>query len=101
MTDTYQLAEQSVRVYSSRLKHIDELLADARDKAGKSRTSPETVTELGDLSRQRDTLASRLDELKLKSLDDWQSEEIEKAGPLAVWDAVAQQIEKLVERFER
>lgn len=101
MTDPYQLAEQSIRQYSSRLKHIDELLADARDKAGKSAATPETETELRGLLRQRDALASRLDDLKLKSLDDWQTEEIAKAGPLAVWDAVAQQIEKLVERFER
>lgn len=101
MTDAYQLAEKNIREYTSRLKHIDELLAHARDKADESAASSEIETELSDLLRQRDTLASRLDKMRLKSLDDWQSEEIGKAGPLAVWDAVAQQIEKLVERFER
>lgn len=101
MTDAYRLAEQNIREYTSRLKHIDELLAHARDKADDSTTSPDMETELVDLLRKRDTLAGHLDKMRLKSLEDWQSEEIEKAGPLAVWDAVAQQIEKLVERFEK
>lgn len=101
MTNFNQLAEQRVREYTSRLKHIDELLADARDRAGKSAAQPEIKTELSDLMRQRDKLASHVDKFRLKSLDNWQTEEIEKAGPLAVWDAVAQQLEKLVERFEK
>ena len=31
----------------------------------------------------------------------WQEEEIEKSGPMALWDSVAQQLEKLVERIEK
>jgi len=31
----------------------------------------------------------------------WQEEEIEKSGPMALWDSVAQQLEKLVEKIEK
>jgi hypothetical protein len=51
--------------------------------------------------RRRDTLAGQLDELKLRDPSDWQEEEIEKAGPMGIWDAVAEQVEKLVERLEK
>ncbi len=101
MTNANRLAEQRVREYTSRLKRIDELLTDARDRSMKKTVSPKIEDELQDLGRQRDKLASRLDKVRLRSLDNWQVEEIEKAGPLAVWDAVAQQIEKLLERFEK
>ncbi|MCP5015186.1 MAG: hypothetical protein GY938_07865 [Ketobacter sp.] len=53
------------------------------------------------LIKDRDKLASHIDELRLRSLDDWKKEEIEKAGPMGIWDAVAQQLEKLIERIER
>jgi hypothetical protein len=46
-------------------------------------------------------MESHLEEMRLKSLDDWREEEIEKAGPMGIWDAVAQQLEDLVERLER
>ena len=44
---------------------------------------------------------TQLEELRLKSLANWREEEIEKAGPMGIWDALAQQIEKLVERLEK
>jgi|GEM_PF-3564369 hypothetical protein len=35
----------------------------------------------------------------LKHLENWQGDEIIKAGPTGIWDATAQQVEKLVERI--
>ncbi len=99
MTAINQLAEQHIREHAARLKHIDELLERARQSAGAEPV--EVQKKLSALAQERDKLARRVEEMRLKSLDDWREEEIAKAGPLAVWDAVAQQLEKLVERLER
>ena len=101
MKHIYQLVEEHIREHESRLTHMDELLERARNEAGERTEDSETKTQLADLELKRDMLASHIDKLKLKSLDDWRKEEIDKAGPMGIWDAVAQQLEKLVERVER
>ena len=50
---------------------------------------------------EREELAGHLERMRLRSLEDWQEKEIELSGPMGIWDAVAQQLEKLVERLER
>jgi ferredoxin-NADP reductase len=78
---------------------MDELLARANeDVTGEEH---ELAAELKELTSKRDELAGHLDRMRLKSLEDWQEKEIEKAGPMGIWDAVAQQLEKLVERLGR
>jgi len=90
------MVEQHVREYESRLKHVDELVERAR-----ATEHPEVHKELDQILAHRAEMASELDSMRLKSLQDWREEEITKAGPMGIWDAVAQQLEKLVERFER
>lgn len=97
MTNTEKLVERHILEYESRLKHVDELLARARAGAG---TAP-VKKELTALEEERDAFATQLEELRLKSLANWREEEIEKAGPMGIWDALAQQLEKLVERIEK
>ena len=41
-----------------------------------------------------------VEQMKLSSLENWDTEELALAGPMGVWDALAQQLEKLVERLE-
>jgi hypothetical protein len=97
MTKFAHLAEQHMIEFESRLKHIDELLERANeDVTGETH---ELASELKNLTSKREELASHVEKMRLKSLDDWEEEEIEKAGPMGVWDAVAQQLEKLVERL--
>jgi Skp family chaperone for outer membrane proteins len=99
MTKYAHLAEQHIIEFESRLKHIDELLARANeDVTGEEH---ELAEELKELTSKRDELASHLEKMRLKSLEEWQEKEIEKAGPMGIWDAVAQQIEKLIERLGR
>ena len=95
MNNLEHMVEQHVREYESRLKHVDELV----DRA-KATEHPEVHKELENLMPQRDELAGQLDSMRLKSLDHWREEELAKAGPMGIWDAVAQQLESLVERFE-
>ncbi len=99
MTHLNQMVEQHIREHESRLKHIDKLV----DKA-KTHTLPdfpEVHTELDGLIRERDRLAVQVDEMKRRSADDWKTEEIMDAGPMGIWDALAQQLETLVERIVR
>ena len=101
MTKINHLVEQHITRYESHLKHIDELLERAHEGVTEGPEHEETRAELEGLKLEREKLASHLDELRLKSLENWREEEIEKSGPMGIWDAVAQQLEKLVERIVR
>jgi hypothetical protein len=94
-----ELVEQHIREHESRLKHIDELLLHARKSTGPEQS--ESDAELEKLIAQRGELAGLLEKMRLRPSNDWQEKEIELAGPMGIWDAVAQQLEKLVERLER
>lgn len=99
MTGIEHLVEQHILEYESRLKHVDELLERAHKAADEE--PPAVSEELAAMKEEREKFAAHLEELRLKSLEDWREEEIEKAGPMGIWDALAQQLEKLVERIER
>ena len=98
MTSIEKLVEQHVLEYESRLKHVDELLERAHKATEKE--PPAVSEELAALKKERERFAAHLEELRLKSLQDWREEEIEKAGPMGIWDALAQQVENFVERLE-
>ncbi len=95
------LAEQHIKEYEMRLARLDSLLARAEDKMGESATHAEHRAQLETLKEQRDKLASWLEDSRGKPLEHWKVEEIRNAGPMGIWDAVAQQLESLVERMER
>jgi hypothetical protein len=99
MTKFADLTEQHILEYESRLKHIDELLVRAREGATSERQ--EHGVELKELSTKREELAGHLEKMRLKSLEEWQEKEIERDGLMGIWDALAQQLEKFVERHER
>lgn len=100
MTTENQLIEQHIREYQSRMQHIDELLEQAKKELAKPESPKEARAELEEAIRGREKLATLYEELKLSSTENWRKEEILKSGPMGIWDAVAQQLEKLVERFE-
>ncbi len=91
MTSIIHQVEQHILEHESRLGHIDEMLERAGKAAGEA-------TELEGLTQERDKLAGKLGEMKQKSAEEWEKEELAQAGPMGVWDAVAQQLEKLLER---
>ena len=95
MNNLEQRIEANIRAHEAKLKHVDKLMTRAKEIS-----HPEARDKVAKLLTRRDELAVHLDDMKLKSLDDWQSEEIAKAGPMGIWDVVAQQIEALIERFE-
>lgn len=101
MTNKEQLVERHILEYESRLKHVDELLERAHAGLGTVSAPATARKELTSLEEERVAFATHLEELRMKSLANWREEELEKAGPMGIWDALAQQLEKLVERIEK
>ena len=94
MTNLEQLVSQHITEYESRLKHVDEQIEQVKAVAEEP-----LDPELREMISERDRLANHVEQMKLRSLDDWDSEELSMSGPMGVWDALAQQLEKLVERL--
>lgn len=102
MGDIYRLlAEQRISEYNLRLRHVDELLEHAEKKLAHVPEEADIRAQLGKLREERDRLAAWLDDTRQKPLENWRENMLSKAGPMGIWDAIAQQIEKLVERIER
>lgn len=101
MTNREQLIEQHIREYESRLKHMDEVLARARQGAEHLPEPEEVTAELAELDREREKLVTGIEDLRRRSREEWQHDEIEKAGPMIMWQAVAKRLERLLERIER
>ncbi|WP_435628523.1 hypothetical protein [Candidatus Ferrigenium straubiae] len=102
MRDIYRLlAEQRISEYDLRLRHVDELLAQAEKRLNHTPGEADISAELEKLMEERDRLAAWLDETRKRPLENWREDSISSAGPMGIWDAVAQQVERLVERIER
>ena len=97
MTHINELVEQHIREHESRLKHIDELLQRTRKATDKKE---DINAELEEVERDREQLYEHIQTVK-QSPQYWAKNALDKAGPMGVWDAVAQRLEKLVERIER
>ena len=97
MTTKEQLIEQHIREYESRIKHIDELYERAHQAAAESE---EAQPELQEIAAQRKLLRETTDEIKAMTPERWREETVQKAGPMAVWDILAQKLEDFVERHE-
>lgn len=96
--DTNQLVEQQIRLYQSRLQHLDELAEKARKGLDGHPEREKYEKTLAEILQRRDDLQVQLDEFLLKNPEDLE-EQIEKAGLMAVWEVIAQDLEKLLERL--
>ncbi len=95
-----QLVEQHVRAYESRLKHIDELLARARERADGLQEGTAELAELAELERERERLAALVASYRRRAREGTEREVLEHLGPMIVWEEVAKRLEALVERLE-
>ena len=95
MTSEEHLINQHILEYESRLKHIDELLEQAHQNS--NITDAQKQAELEEIKEKRAELENYVDSAKTLSREHWEKDAINMAGPMAVWDAVAQQLEKIVE----
>jgi hypothetical protein len=102
MGDIYSLlAEQRIREYELHLRHVDEVVEHAEKKLTQTPGEAETRAQLEKLKEERDRLACWLKEARCRTTEDWRQKGIRQAGPMGILDAIAQQVEKLVERIER
>ena len=93
-----QLANQHIREHQSRLLHIDELIRRVDEGLTKTKPQSEVEMQLSELRADREKLSKHIEELKRKSIEEWQVAEIEQVGPLIIWDAVAKKLEHPLER---
>ncbi|MDH3221740.1 MAG: hypothetical protein OEO19_19580 [Gammaproteobacteria bacterium] len=100
MTTKEQLIDQHIREYESRLRHIDELYERARKVTDHLDDEHETRSELLAIAQQRAELKRKADEIKTMPLDKWREETVRSAGPMAIWDILAQKLENFLERHE-
>ena len=96
--DINRLAEQHARLYQSRLEHLDELIDRARKRLENHPEREEHEKTLGEILQRRDALQVQLDEFITKHPDDL-DEQVEKAGLMAIWEVLAQDLEKLLEKL--
>ena len=92
MTKFDKLAEQHIAEHEARLKHIDELMQEA-EQAG----DEESKTELTELKEKQTEMGDYIEELKEKSPEHL----METAGPMVMWELVAQRLEKLIEKIKK
>ena len=100
MSNKEHLIEQHIREYESRLKHIDELYVRAHEAAELLDETHDAHSELKDIKAQRQQMQQQGEEVKSMSLDQWREETVRSAGPMAIWDILAQKLEDFVERHE-
>ena len=100
MTTKEQLIDQHIREYESRMKHIDELYERAHDATAHLDEAHETRSELNDYATQRARLQQHADEVKTMPIANWREETVQNAGPMAIWDILAQKLEDFIERHE-
>ena len=101
MTNKEQLIEQHIREYESRLKHIDELYEQAQRATEHLDESHKSRSELQEIAEQRAQLMQDSDEIKAMPIKNWREETTQSAGPMAIWDIIAQQLEDFLERHEK
>jgi hypothetical protein len=100
MTTKEQLIDQHIREYESRLKHIDELYERAHKATEHLDDEHESRGELKGLAEQRAQLPQDAAQIKTMPVENWRKETVQSAGPMAIWDIVAQKLEDFLERHE-
>ena len=101
MTTKEQLVEQHIREYESRQKHVDELIERAHEASAKLADDHNLKIELEKVKDQHEELVKQTEKLKKMPLEHWREDTIRNAGPMAIWDVIAQKLEDMVERMEK
>ncbi len=101
MTSKEQLIEQHIREYEARLKHVDELYAKAQEATEHLHEEHATRAKLEAYGELLTDMQDREDEIKTMHLDHWREETVANAGPMAIWDIIAQKLEDFIERHSK
>jgi hypothetical protein len=100
MTVTEKIADQHIREYESRLKHMDELFERAKQISARLDDDHALKSELAQYQEQHNDLVNQTAKPKNMPIARLSEDIIRSAGPMAVWDILAQKLENLIERIE-
>lgn len=92
MPNVKKVAEKHVNEHESRLEHIDELI-----KKAEATGDEKTKAELEELKAQQAKMGDYIEQLKTRSPEQL----METAGPMVLWEFVAQKLEKLIEKISK
>ncbi len=95
-----KLVNQHILEYEARLKHIEELFTRAHKATEHLDDDHHIKSELGEISSQKEDLVKEVEEVKTMDVEHWQEEMVSQAGPMAIWDILAQRLELFVEEHE-
>ena len=101
MTNKEHLINQHILEYESRQKHLEELYEKAQQASDHLPDDHDIKNALQKYASEKDDLTAKAEELKSMHVDNWKDETIQNAGPMAVWDILAQKLEDLIERVEK
>ena len=100
MSNKEHLIEQHIREYESRMRHIDELYQRAHEAVVDKDAAAEAHSHLHEMTAQRSLLRAGTNEIRRMPLEHWREDMVRTAGPMAVWDILAQKLEAFIERHE-
>jgi HPt (histidine-containing phosphotransfer) domain-containing protein len=102
MDNIRDLAEQHILESTSRLRHIDELMARARSASSKEATAGQTEALLRQIDSDRNRLAQELEEIRRLPRDD-KSDVVKRAeGLKGMLESIGAQAEQVIAAiFER
>lgn len=100
MTDIDKVVEQHILEHQARLNHIDELLERAGEAEKTAGGQSPHSEELAALRRDRDEFSDQVRAMKEDPAAYWQKKVAGNAGPMGVWDAIAERLEALLERLQ-
>lgn len=100
MTNQEQLVERHVLEYLSRLKHVDELAVRAEQVTSDFESEHDARLELKTYKKELALLRHKAEAIKSMSVENWREETVRSAGPMAIWDILAQNLESFIERHE-
>lgn len=98
MSTTDQLTEQQIALHTAHLKHIDELLEQAKQAQATEEAADPLLTNL---EAERDALAHLLHTMRGEPAENWQEAAEKNFGPMGVWQIMARLIERAIERGEK
>ena len=101
MTSKEHLINQHILEYESRQKHLEELYEKAQQASDHLPDDHEIRQSLQQFGEQKSELAEKGEEMKTMHVDNWREETIHNAGPMALWDILAQKLEDLIEKVEK
>ena len=95
-----KLVNQHILEHEARLKKIKKLYKRAHKATRHLDDDHHLRSELSEFSAKKSELKKKVKDIKTMDIKNWREETVGQAGPMAIWDILAQRLEKFVEEHE-